>query len=126
MFAVGDMHASMGDGEICGTGVEIEGEVVVRFGLPRASTRRGPCASATATGSRTAPRRATTARRSRSRLRKRHGCSSTGTASASKRRSSSCPSPATSASARPASRRRSARSPGSSCRRSRPVVRRSD
>ena len=33
MFAVGDMHASMGDGEICGTGVEIEGEVVVRFGL---------------------------------------------------------------------------------------------
>ncbi len=33
MFAVGDMHASMGDTEICGTGVEIEGEVVVRFGL---------------------------------------------------------------------------------------------
>ncbi|MSO57505.1 MAG: hypothetical protein EXQ77_00505 [Thermoleophilia bacterium] len=33
LFAVGDMHASMGDGEICGTGVEIEGEVVVRFGL---------------------------------------------------------------------------------------------
>jgi amidase len=31
LFAVGDMHASMGDGEICGTGVEIEGEVVVRF-----------------------------------------------------------------------------------------------
>ena len=27
MFAVGDMHASMGDGEICGTGVEIAGEV---------------------------------------------------------------------------------------------------
>jgi amidase len=33
MFAVGDMHASMGDGEICGTGVEIAGEVVARFGL---------------------------------------------------------------------------------------------
>lgn len=33
MFAVGDMHASMGDGEICGTGVEIAGEVTVRFGL---------------------------------------------------------------------------------------------
>jgi amidase len=33
MFAVGDMHASMGDGEVCGTGVEIEGEVVVRFDL---------------------------------------------------------------------------------------------
>src|SRR4029079_1073494 len=27
MFAVGDMHSSMGDGEICFTGVEIAGEV---------------------------------------------------------------------------------------------------
>ena len=33
MFAVGDMHASMGDGEICFTGVEIAGEVTVRFNL---------------------------------------------------------------------------------------------
>ena len=33
MFAVGDMHAAMGDGEICGTGVEIAGEVTVQFGL---------------------------------------------------------------------------------------------
>src|SRR5687768_6067847 len=31
LFAVGDMHASMGDGEICGTGVEIAGEVVARL-----------------------------------------------------------------------------------------------
>jgi len=31
MFAVGDMHASMGDGEICFTGIEIAGEVTVRF-----------------------------------------------------------------------------------------------
>jgi amidase len=31
MFGVGDMHASMGDGEICFTGVEIAGEVTVRF-----------------------------------------------------------------------------------------------
>lgn len=31
LFAVGDMHAAMGDGEICGTGVEIAGEVVARF-----------------------------------------------------------------------------------------------
>jgi amidase len=31
MFAVGDMHAAMGDGEICGTGVEIAGEVTARF-----------------------------------------------------------------------------------------------
>jgi amidase len=33
MFAVGDMHASMGDGEICFTGVEIAGEVTVRFDI---------------------------------------------------------------------------------------------
>jgi amidase len=33
MFAVGDMHASMGDGEICFTGVEIAGEIDVRFDL---------------------------------------------------------------------------------------------
>lgn len=33
LFAVGDMHASMGDGEICFTGVEIAGEVDIRFGL---------------------------------------------------------------------------------------------
>lgn len=33
LFAVGDMHAAMGDGEICFTGVEIAGEVDVRFNL---------------------------------------------------------------------------------------------
>lgn len=33
MFAAGDMHACMGDGEICGTGIEIAGEVTVRFDL---------------------------------------------------------------------------------------------
>ena len=33
MFAVGDMHASMGDGEICFTGVENAGEVDIRFDL---------------------------------------------------------------------------------------------
>jgi amidase len=33
LFAVGDMHASMGDGEICFTGVEIAGELDVRFDL---------------------------------------------------------------------------------------------
>jgi amidase len=33
MFAVGDMHASMGDGEVCFTGVEIAGEVTARFDL---------------------------------------------------------------------------------------------
>jgi amidase len=33
MLAIGDMHASMGDGEICFTGVEIEGEVTIRVDL---------------------------------------------------------------------------------------------
>jgi amidase len=33
MFAAGDMHASMGDAEISGTGVEIAGEVDIRLGL---------------------------------------------------------------------------------------------
>ncbi|MDQ2968732.1 MAG: acetamidase/formamidase family protein [Actinomycetota bacterium] len=33
MFAVGDMHASMGDGEVCFTGVEIAGEVDIRLDL---------------------------------------------------------------------------------------------
>jgi amidase len=31
MLAIGDMHASMGDGEVCFTGVEIAGEVTLRI-----------------------------------------------------------------------------------------------
>src|SRR5206468_3990573 len=42
MFAVGDMHASMGDGEVCGTGVEIAGELVVRFDLVKGKQGRWP------------------------------------------------------------------------------------
>jgi amidase len=42
MFAVGDMHASMGDGEICFTGVEIAGEVDVRFELVKGKQARWP------------------------------------------------------------------------------------
>jgi amidase len=33
MLAIGDMHASMGDGELCFTGVEIAGEVTIRVEL---------------------------------------------------------------------------------------------
>lgn len=33
MVAIGDMHASMGDGEICGTGVEIGGTGVIEIDL---------------------------------------------------------------------------------------------
>jgi amidase len=42
LFAVGDMHASMGDGEICGTGVEIAGEVVARFELLKGTQATWP------------------------------------------------------------------------------------
>jgi amidase len=42
MFAVGDMHASMGDGEICFTGVEIAGEVDIRFDLLRGKQATWP------------------------------------------------------------------------------------
>ena len=42
LFAVGDMHASMGDGEICFTGVEIAGEVDIRFDVLRAKRARWP------------------------------------------------------------------------------------
>jgi amidase len=42
LFAVGDMHASMGDGEICFTGVEIAGEVSVRLGLLKGKQARWP------------------------------------------------------------------------------------
>lgn len=33
LFQLGDLHASMGDGEICGAGVEIAGQVDVKFDL---------------------------------------------------------------------------------------------
>ena len=42
MFAVGDMHASMGDGEICGTGVEIAGEVTARLDLVKGKQGQWP------------------------------------------------------------------------------------
>jgi amidase len=42
LFAVGDMHASMGDGEICFTGVEIAGEVTVRFDVLKGAAARWP------------------------------------------------------------------------------------
>jgi formamidase len=33
LFSIGDLHFAQGDGEACGTGIEIAGEVTVRFGL---------------------------------------------------------------------------------------------
>ena len=31
LFAAGDLHAAMGDGEICGTGVEVSGSITLRL-----------------------------------------------------------------------------------------------
>lgn len=42
MLGIGDMHAAMGDGEICGTGVEIAGHVVIRLGLLKGAQGRWP------------------------------------------------------------------------------------
>ncbi|AJY75386.1 acetamidase/formamidase family protein [Paenibacillus beijingensis] len=33
LFALGDLHAAMGDGEICGVGIEVAGEVDVRLSV---------------------------------------------------------------------------------------------
>ncbi|MFT3873020.1 MAG: acetamidase/formamidase family protein [Nocardioides sp.] len=33
MLAIGDMHAAMGDGEVGGSGVEIDGDVLIRVGI---------------------------------------------------------------------------------------------
>jgi formamidase len=33
LFSVGDLHFAQGEGEVCGTGIEIAGSVTVRFGL---------------------------------------------------------------------------------------------
>jgi len=35
LFAAGDLHAAMGDGEICGTGVEVAGGITVRLDVRR-------------------------------------------------------------------------------------------
>lgn len=41
LLSLGDLHASMGDGEVCGTGVEIKGEATVRVTLiKKAAPRR--------------------------------------------------------------------------------------
>jgi amidase len=33
LFGVGDVHARMGDGEVCGTGIECAAQVIIRLGL---------------------------------------------------------------------------------------------
>lgn len=42
LLSIGDLHASMADGEMCGTGIEISGEVVVRVRLLKNFELRWP------------------------------------------------------------------------------------
>jgi formamidase len=39
LFSIGDLHFAQGDGEVCGTAIEIAGAVTVRFGLERGRAR---------------------------------------------------------------------------------------
>ena len=39
LFSTGDFHFAQGDGEVCGTAIEIAGAVTVRFGLPEREWR---------------------------------------------------------------------------------------
>jgi len=42
LFSVGDLHFAQGEGEVCGTGIEIAGAVTVRFGLCKQPAWRPP------------------------------------------------------------------------------------
>ena len=40
LFSIGDLHFAQGDGEVCGTAIEVAGAVTVRFGLLESPTGR--------------------------------------------------------------------------------------
>jgi len=40
LFSIGDLHFAQGDGEVCGTAIEVAGAVTVRFGLSGSGGRR--------------------------------------------------------------------------------------
>jgi formamidase len=40
LFSAGDLHFAQGDGEVCGTAIEVAGAVTVRFGLVEGAARR--------------------------------------------------------------------------------------
>jgi formamidase len=42
LFSVGDLHFAQGEGEVCGTGIEIAGSVTLRFGLRKRPAWRPP------------------------------------------------------------------------------------
>ena len=35
LFSAGDVHAAMGDGEVCGTAIECAGTATLRFGIEK-------------------------------------------------------------------------------------------
>jgi formamidase len=42
LFSIGDLHFAQGDGEVCGTAIEVAGAVTVRFDLHEGGARRFP------------------------------------------------------------------------------------
>ena len=42
LFSVGDAHAAQGDGEVAGTGIEMDATVTLRFGLRKGHSVPGP------------------------------------------------------------------------------------
>jgi formamidase len=40
LFSIGDLHFAQGDGEVCGTAIEVAGAVTVRFGLNKSPGAR--------------------------------------------------------------------------------------
>ena len=76
-LAIGDMHASMGDGEISGTGVEIGGIGVIKVDVIKASAGVGPSPRRPTPSTPTAPRTATSTRPCKTPARRRPNCSST-------------------------------------------------
>ena len=55
LFSIGDLHFAQGDGEVCGTGIEVAGEATVQFEL-RQDPRWRPCYPAYETPGRVVPR----------------------------------------------------------------------
>ncbi len=49
LFSVGDVHAAQGDGELCGTGIETEATVTLRFDVKRGAPIASPQLSTPAT-----------------------------------------------------------------------------
>ena len=66
LFSIGDLHFAQGDGEVCGTAIEVAGAVTVRFALhdgpaPRRAALRDARPAATPPASRRSASRSTTA-----------------------------------------------------------------